>query len=89
MLSSGDYKFIKDADYDDSLITAKDFFDHTESTAFINEALSKAVRCKIFNAWIHANSITVDHIQRKAEGGIENFENAQLAHPYCNSTYKN
>ncbi|HSP84007.1 MAG TPA: DUF262 domain-containing protein [Gillisia sp.] len=89
VLNSGDYKFIKGADYDDSLITSKDFSDDTKSAAFINEAISKAVRCKICNARIHTNSITVDHIQRKANGGKGNFENAQLAHPYCNSTYKN
>lgn len=32
--------------------------------------------------------ITVDHIIRKRDGGEGSLENAQLAHPYCNSIYK-
>lgn len=89
VLKSGEYKFIKGVDFDDSIITSKDFSDETKSAAFITEALSNAVRCKICNARMHTNSITIDHIKRKEEGGIGNFRNAQLAHPYCNSTYKN
>lgn len=89
VLKSEDYKFVKGVDFDDSLITSNDFSDETKSAAFITEALANAVRCKICNARMHTNSITVDHIQRKEDGGIGNFGNAQLAHPYCNSTYKN
>jgi hypothetical protein len=89
VLKLEEYKFIKGVDFDDSLITSKDFSDETKSAAFITEALSNAVRCKICKARMHTNSITIDHIQRKEEGGIGNFGNAQLAHPFCNSTYKN
>ncbi|MBO6620810.1 MAG: DUF262 domain-containing protein [Balneola sp.] len=89
VLKLDEYKFIKGVDFDDSIITSKDFSDETKSAAFITEALSNAVRCKICNARMHTNSITIDHITRKEEGGIGNFGNAQLAHPYCNSTYKN
>ena len=89
VLKLDEYKFIKGVDFDDSLITSKDFSDETKSAAFITEALSNAVRCKICKARMHTNSITIDHIQRKEEGGIGNFGNAQLTHPYCNSTYKN
>jgi hypothetical protein len=89
VLKLDDYKFVKGFDFDDSLITTKDFSDETKSAAFITEALANAVRCKICNARMHTNSITVDHINRKEDGGIGNFGNAQLAHPYCNSTYKN
>ena len=89
VLKMEEYKFVKGVEYDDSLITSKNFSDETKSAAFITEALANAVRCKICNARMHSNSITIDHIKRKEEGGIGNFGNAQLAHPYCNSTYKN
>ncbi|WP_294736589.1 DUF262 domain-containing protein [uncultured Flavobacterium sp.] len=89
VLALDDYKFVKGTDFDDNLITKKDFSDETKSAAFIIEALNNAVRCRICNARMHTNSITVDHIQRKEDGGVGNFKNAQLAHPYCNSTYKN
>ena len=60
-----------------------------KSYSDVTDALKNALRCKICNARIHTNSITIDHITRKEDGGIGNFENAQLAHPYCNTTYKN
>ncbi|MCA0959613.1 DUF262 domain-containing protein [Muricauda ruestringensis] len=89
VLKMEEYKFVKGVEFDDSIITSKDFSDETKSAAFITEALSNAVRCKICNARMHSNSITIDHIIRKEEGGIGRFGNAQLTHPYCNSTYKN
>lgn len=88
-LKSDEYKFIKGADFDDELITSVDFSDATKSAAFITEALETAVRCKICHARMHMHSITIDHIDRKEDGGKGNFGNAQLAHPYCNSTFKN
>ena len=57
-------------------------------SVFISEALGQALRCKICKARMHTNSITFDHIQRKADGGMGTPENAQIAHPYCNTTYK-
>ncbi len=89
VLKSGNYKFVKGVDFDDSSITSESFSDSTKSAVFITDALKNALRCKICNARIHTNSITIDHITRKEDGGIGNFENAQLAHPYCNTTYKN
>jgi 5-methylcytosine-specific restriction endonuclease McrA len=66
-----------------------DFSRETKSEAFIREALASALQCKICGGYIHRNSMTVDHINRKQNGGLGSIENAQLAHPYCNSTVKN
>jgi hypothetical protein len=60
----------------------------TKSAAFLREALANPVRCAICTAMVHMNSIHVDHIERRREGGSGNLDNAQLSHPYCNSTYK-
>jgi hypothetical protein len=65
------------------------FTNETKSAVFIKEALNNPIRCGICNGLIHQNSITVDHITRKQDGGLGNVDNGQLAHPYCNSTYKN
>jgi hypothetical protein len=89
VLLKDNYKFIKADEFDASLISSKDFSSETKSAVFITEALEKALRCKICNARIHTNSITFDHKQRKEDGGLGSPENAQLAHPYCNSTVKN
>lgn len=67
----------------------KEFSSGTKSAIFIKEALPKALRCKICNGFIHKSSISIDHIQRKEDGGMGLIDNAQLTHPYCNTTIKN
>ncbi|MBN1368530.1 MAG: DUF262 domain-containing protein [Dehalococcoidales bacterium] len=67
----------------------KDFSKETKSEAFIREALKNGIRCKICGGYLHTNAISVDHIIRKEDGGSDLVENAQLAHPYCNTTFKN
>jgi hypothetical protein len=89
VLGKDEYKFIKANEFDDSHINSKEFSDETKSAVFITEALENALRCKICNSRIHINSITFDHKQRKEDGGLGNPQNAQLTHPYCNSTIKN
>ena len=68
--------------------TKKHFTTERKSAAFLKEALDKALRCAQCNARLHKRSMQVDHIQRKREGGVGTVENAQLMHPYCNSTVK-
>ncbi|MEB3177719.1 MAG: DUF262 domain-containing protein [Nostocaceae cyanobacterium] len=68
---------------------SKDFSRETKSAAFIREALSGVPKCKICSGYLHVNSISIDHIKRKADGGLGTLDNAQLTHPYCNTTVKN
>lgn len=70
-------------------IISSDFTTERKSAIFIKEALNNALKCKICNGLIHQNSITIDHINRKEDGGTGSIDNGQLAHPYCNTTYKN
>lgn len=76
-------------DKKDTKNTRKDFDTESKSAVFIKEALDKGIKCKICNGFIHRNSITIDHIVRKEDGGKGQIENAQLTHPYCNTTFKN
>lgn len=66
-----------------------DFTKSTKSAAFIRDALQRALRCKICGGLIHVNATSIDHEIRKSEGGTNSVTNAQLTHPYCNTTYKN
>lgn len=66
----------------------KEFDSERKSAVYLREALSQAVRCKICGARVHLKSITIDHIQRKEDGGAANVDNGQVSHPYCNSGYK-
>jgi len=68
---------------------AKDFNTNKKSEIYISEALKNANRCKICNGFIHKNSISIDHIQRKQDGGMATLNNGQITHPYCNTGYKN
>lgn len=46
-------------------------------------------RCPICNGYLSTKSTSVDHIQRKRDGGNNSIDNGQLTHIYCNTTYKN
>lgn len=70
-------------------VTSDRFSDGRKSSVFILEALKTAPRCSVCGGYLHINSITIDHKQRKQDGGTGDVGNGQLAHPYCNSTYKN
>lgn len=67
----------------------RDFTTEVKSAAFLRDALKAAVECKICGGLIHRNAISIDHIQRKEDGGVGTLDNAQLSHPYCNTTFKN
>lgn len=75
-------------EYNTENIISQDFSERAKSSIFMTEALSYALRCKLCNGYIHQNSITFDHIIRKADGGIGDPENGQIAHPYCNTVIK-
>jgi hypothetical protein len=66
----------------------QDFTRDQKSTVFLREALNSSIKCSICKGYINGSAITIDHIKRKREGGKATIENAQLAHPYCNTTYK-
>ncbi len=68
---------------------SNDFHSYAKSEVFINEALKNSVKCKICNGYLHTNSISIDHIDRKRDGGSGSPENGQVSHPYCNTGYKN
>ncbi len=89
VLLKDEYKFIKADEFEDSSISSNVFSNETKSAVFITEALDKALRCKICKSRIHTNSMTFDHKQRKEDGGLGNPQNAQIAHPFCNSAVKN
>jgi hypothetical protein len=80
--------FLRFLDDDADEITRKNFSSATKSANFLSEARLAMIECKICRGYMHKNSITFDHIQDKKDGGTGDPLNAQIAHPYCNSTYK-
>jgi hypothetical protein len=89
LVDSNEFEYLSKEIMPMEQVTSDRFTDGRKSNIFIVEALKTAPKCAICNGYLHKNSITIDHKTRKAEGGVGSVENGQLAHPYCNSTYKN
>ncbi len=70
-------------------IQSKEFSRETKSAAYIRDALPGSPRCKICGGYLPSRFISIDHKTRKADGGLGTLDNAQLTHPYCNTTLKN
>lgn len=90
IVSSRDFEYLtfqKSSDQSDFL--AKDFNTGKKSAIYMRDALEKAPKCHICGGLIHRNSISIDHIQRKQDGGLATLDNGQITHPYCNTGYKN
>ncbi|WP_423205434.1 DUF262 domain-containing protein [Pseudomonas kribbensis] len=60
-----------------------------KSAVYLRQVLQTAPRCAICQGFIHKNSISIDHIERRQDGGSSSPENGQLTHPYCNTGIKN
>jgi len=70
-------------------IQTKEFSRETKAAAFIRDALPGSSRCKICGGYLPSRFSSIDHKKRKADGGLGTLDNAQLTHPYCNTTFKN
>jgi hypothetical protein len=68
---------------------SKEFPREIKSAAYIRDALPGSPRCKICGGYLPSGFSSIDHKIRKADGGLGTLENAQLTHPYCNTTFKN
>jgi hypothetical protein len=87
--TSVDYNFLTPEAVEIEPTNRKDFSTESKSAVFLRDALMNPLRCKICHGLIHRNSISIDHIERKQDGGKGNLDNGQLTHPFCNSTIKN
>ena len=87
ILASKDFEYLNTLQ-DASLVTSPFFTPNRKSAVFLKEAIKSVPRCQICHGFIHRNSITIDHKVRKSEGGAGSVDNGQIAHPYCNTTYK-
>ncbi|MEX1022610.1 MAG: DUF262 domain-containing protein [Dehalococcoidia bacterium] len=62
-----------------------EFSTGAKSEIFLAKAMGGAPKCAECRGYLHRNAITIDHIQRKADGGLGDPQNGDLLHPYCNS----
>lgn len=81
-----EFRYLKERD--EKLTTRIDIPVTIKTVTYVREAIEKAIRCKICHARISPRSISYDHIQRRADGGLGDATNTQMTHPYCNNSYK-
>ena len=63
--------------------------DDTKSTVYVRQAIATGLRCPICGGLLDPNkSVSYDHIEQKRKGGSGDPSNVQLAHPYCNTGFK-
>ena len=65
---------------------SQNFSTGTKTAAYFATALEGGVRCSICGARIHKNSMHIDHKTAKKDGGHAGLTNAQVAHPWCDSS---
>lgn len=88
LVNSNEFSYLSKTKKEEEIQTKK-FSTERKSAVYIVESLKNANRCAICGGYIDSNALTIDHIVRARDGGKGSVENGQLAHPYCNSTYKN
>lgn len=88
MADSSDFSFLQPSEKE-HMGAGKDFSADAKSAVFLKDALKEPLRCGICGGLIHRNAISIDHVTRRADGGLGSPDNGQLTHPYCNTTVKN
>jgi hypothetical protein len=61
----------------------------TKGGAFLRDALPTAPRCPKCRGIMHRNAMQAGHQKARRDGGAGALSNAQMEHPFCNSTVDN
>jgi HNH endonuclease len=67
---------------------AKPFSADAKQLKLISDTLKNSLTCTYCGAKIDGKSMHLDHAKEKMRGGLATTDNAEWAHPYCDSTYK-
>ena len=74
----------------DSLSRGRLISDETKSVVYVKRAIGRALRCPICGGLLDSSkSVSYDHVVRVRDGGTGSPDNVQMAHPYCNTGFKN
>ena len=66
-------------------LKGKKFDRDTKGAAYLRDALPTAPKCAC-GGFLHRNGMQTGHIKHRRDGGSGSLANAQLQHPFCNST---
>lgn len=65
----------------------KTFKREVKGGAFLQGALPTAPKCPTCGGLLHRNGMQTGHREHRRDGGSSNLANAQMQHPFCNSTF--
>ncbi len=85
---SGKYSYLQPDETSYDGVRPTRFSKQVKAGVVIQTLLESAPRCAICSGLVPTNAISVDHIERKKDGGASVQSNAQITHPYCNTGYK-
>lgn len=87
---SQDFKYLQTEIVDNDVASVKGNFSRGKKQQIkLRTYIQSLLKCPICGGYLDNNSISVDHICRKADGGTNSLKNGQVTHLYCNTTYKN
>lgn len=85
-----EFRFLQTEIIDNELSAVKGNFSRGKKQQIkLRTYASTLPKCPICQGYMDNNSISVDHIHRKQDGGTNATDNGQVTHLYCNTTYKN
>jgi hypothetical protein len=72
-----------------SATTTATISDDTKSMIYVRDAIANALKCPLCGGLLDpSKSVSYDHKTPVRNGGLGTPENTQMAHPFCNSGYK-
>lgn len=88
MMEIKEYSYLQPGEMPYERSSQDKYSSQEKSGIVISRLLASAPTCKICNGLIPFQSISIDHVVRRADGGLSVADNAQLTHPFCNTGYK-
>ena len=82
------YAYLQPAESAYEGVSPTKFSTQVKSGLVMKELLTKAHRCPICNGLVPRQAISIDHKERREDGGASSIDNAQVTHPFCNTGYK-
>jgi len=87
--STAEFSFLSTQQLPQSSVAESGKFNSdAKSAIYLREVLRAAPKCAVCRGYIHRNSVSFDHINRRRDGGTAVANNGQLTHPYCNTGIK-
>ncbi|MDE6208410.1 MAG: DUF262 domain-containing protein [Lachnospiraceae bacterium] len=84
------FKYLQTEIVDNEEVSVKSNFSRGKKQQIkMNTFVEALPKCPICGGYICSSSISIDHIQRKQDGGSNAISNGQVTHLYCNTSYKN